>query len=321
MKYTLKDTSDGIDKHTGLAKGAKGGTEMMYDGLMSRLSDDIKNKYQIICSRVRDIDKNKKQILWLHDMFNDPEATHLNTVQSRERFAKLVFVSNYQFNTYHLGLGVPFSGSVVLPNAIDPFKEKIVKPNHKDRLNLIYHTTPHRGLNILVPVFIELAKRYDHIHLDVFSSFSIYGWNDRDKEFEHLFKMCEDHPQITYHGARPNREVRDYLKRAHIFAYPNIWPETSCIAAIEAMAAGVTILAPDLGALPETLSTFGYTYRFDENLQVHANRFGSILNKMIESYPQESMKQTSENGIKFANQMYSWDFRIQQWNNLFDSIE
>ena len=40
---------------------------------------------------------------------------------------------------------------------------------------------------------------------------------------------------MTYHGFKPNDVVRKALSEAHIFAYPSIWVETSCISAIEAM--------------------------------------------------------------------------------------
>ena len=60
-----------------------------------------------------------------------------------------------------------------MKNAIDPIPYA-EKP--KDRINLIYHTTPHRGLNIAVAAMKELAKLHgDKIHLDVYSSFEAYG--------------------------------------------------------------------------------------------------------------------------------------------------
>ena len=64
------------------------------------------------------------------------------------------------------------------------------------------------------------------------------------------------------------------LKKMHIFAYPSIWPETSCVAAIEAMAAGCETVTTNLGALYETCSPFGTFVNFDRNLDSLEKRDG-----------------------------------------------
>ena len=211
----------------GTYEEANGGTEMMRQELFSRVDEELLDKFQIICSRVRWIDPKKPTILWLHDTWDDPESQHLSDDERIKQFARLVFVSNYQMNTYNMAHGVPYNSSIVLQNAIEPIPSKEKKT---DQIRLIYHTTPHRGLNIVVSAVRELAKHHgDYIHLDVFSSFEAYGWPDRDKEFEELFQAIKDHPQMTYHGYQPNETVRTALQDAHIFTYPSVWPETSCI--------------------------------------------------------------------------------------------
>lgn len=298
----------------GTYKGAMGGTEMMMMGLKDRVSSDLLDQFQIICSRVRELD-DKPRILWLHDLWNDPEASHLQDPDSRARFEKLVFVSNYQLSTYNMGLGVPYSDSIVMKNAIEPIE---LSPNSKDNdvVRLIYHTTPHRGLNILVAAYEALSADYgDKIHLDVYSSFNAYGWPERDKPYENLFEQIKQHPHMTYHGYQPNDVVRKALQKAHIFAYPNTWVETSCIAAIEAMSAGCQVVCPNLGALPETCGGYATMYQFNEDLNSHANKFVNILNHAIHMQlnQEDQLKQKLLFQKNWVDNNYSWSVRSQEW--------
>lgn len=303
-----------------LDKNAMGGTEMMKYGLYDRLPEDLRDKYQIITSRVRELD-GRPAILWLHDLWNDPEAQHLRDEKSRERFKKLVFVSNFQAYGYHMGLGVPYDQSMVLRNAIEPI-EMIDGEKPTDKVNLIYHTTPHRGLNILCAAYEQLSKHYeDKVHLDVYSSFEAYGWPQRDEEFKELFDFCREHPHITYHGYQPNDVVREALKKAHIFAYPSTWMETSCIAAIEAMSAGACVVCPNYGALPETTGGFAHMYQFSEDLNTNANRFVRILNDTIKSIENEQMIAKLNMQKAWTDSFFCWDYRAAEWENFLASLE
>ena len=311
-EFSLGPSEDGTYEE------ANGGTEMMRNQLYSRVDPDLLDKFQIICSRVRWIDPKKPTILWCHDTWDDPESQHLKEEERRARFEKFVFVSNYQLSTYNLALQVPYAQSFVMQNAIEPIE---LKDKNQDQIKLIYHTTPHRGLNVAVAAIMELAKNYgDKIHFDVFSSFEAYGWKDRDKEFEDLFNNIREHPQMTYHGYQPNEKVREALQEAHIFAYPSIWPETSCIAAIEAMSAGCQVVCPNFAALPETTANFATMYQWSEDIQFHANVFANMLNAAIQNHYDENTQRKLLYQKNYTDNFYNWDLRANQWTGFLQGL-
>lgn len=310
-----------------LSVKSNGGTELMQRRLMDgNVNRDLLRHFQIIASRVRHVDENLKKILWLHDLPGDPESAHLADPKSRNRFDKIVMVSDWQMNYYHLSHGIPYSRCIVMPNAIYPIEIK--EKEYDGTIRLIYHTTPHRGLEILIPVFENLCKEekiLGPIHLDVYSSFSIYGWEQRDEPYRGLFDRCRNHPNITYHGAVSNEDVRNALVKSHIFAYPSIWPETSCLSAIEAMSAMCSVVCPNLAALPETCSKFANMYQFDEDINRHAQRFGGVLastimNRRRQLEDSKSVEVHYRFQKSYFDNFYSWPNRAKQWESLLKSL-
>ena len=318
----FKFVEDGVEKNE-VDRNAMGGTELMKYGLHERIDPVLLEDFQIIPSRVRDLKEDKQKILWLHDLPWDPESKHLAD-EGWKKFDRLVYVSEWQKELYQNIYQIPPSMGVVLKNAIVPIEEHD-KPDASEQINIIYHTTPHRGLELLVPVFETLSNVFDNIHLDVYSSFNAYGWAERDKPYEELFDRCRNHPNITYHGFQPNAVVREALKKAHIFAYPSIWPETSCIAMMEAMSAGCLCVHSNLAALPETTANWTYQYNFHEDPQLHANQFGANLTECIEIFKDEGRRELIKNRLimqkQYADSFYDWRVRAVQWNHLLGSMK
>ena len=303
-----------------LDRNSMGGTELMKYGLYDRLPSQLLEQFQIIPSRVRELSKTKKKIYWVHDLAQDPEMAHLKD-GGWEKFDAIVCVSHWQRQQIQNFLGVPASKLTVLQNAIDPI-EIDSKPDPKDGINIIYHTTPHRGLELLVPVMDWVEEMLPDInwHLDVYSSFEIYGWKERDKEYEGLFEKIKNHPKMTYHGFKPNEEVKEALKKAHIFALPSIWPETSCIALIEAMSAGCLCVHSSLAALPETSSNWTLQYDFTEDMNEHASRHALTLADALRLVDEENMKDRLSMQKAYIDGFYDWQSRAKQWEVFLTSL-
>ena len=304
---------------TGLYENSKGGTEMMYQRIMDRLTNENKKEYQIICSRVREIDGKKRPIFWAHDFWDDVENEKLKDGEFKEKFSAFIFVSNHQFQTYHMAYQIPYSKSIVINNGIKPI-ETHKKP--EDKINIIYHTTPHRGLEIAVPVFKELCKSFKDLHFDIYSSFKIYGWDEKDVAYNGLYDECKKDTNITYHGFKKNSVIREALKKAHIFGYPSIWPETSCLSVIEAMSAKTLVVSSDLGALTETTGNLGFHYRFNEDVNAHAKVFYQNMYRAISELQKNRNKfDNLLNNVKnYSNMRYNIDTIGDQWNSYLNHL-
>lgn len=293
-----------------------GGTELVKRMVSSHMPDELLNNFQIMSSRVRKLEEDKVRIYWLQDLPEDPEINHLKSEDSRKKFHKYVFCSNWQYNKFIDVLGIPSDDKcIVIDNSIVPFQHV---EKSKDEIRLIYASTPHRGLELLIPVFVELCKKYDNIYLDVFSSFEIYGWPESDKPYEKIFDICKQHPNIIYHGFKPNEEVRKAYEKAHILAYPSIWPETSCVVLLESMSAGLLCVHPNYAGLSDTSGNLTVMYQYEEDKNKHANKFYQVLEHAINVI--NNRDETLDNYLRFvkayADNRYNITKISQQWKDL-----
>ncbi len=315
---------DGVLERSDITKNAKGGSEIVAEKLVEGLGEKL-NGYQVVISRLKFPLKNDKvRIFFAHDLPEDPESEHLRN-EGWNQYHKLAFVTNWQQQQYIQHYNIPWSRTVILKNAITPIdidlNKKLDRKNNK--INIVYHTTPHRGLELLVPVFEKLSEKYDNIHLHVFSSFKIYGWDERDKVYENLFNRIKTNSRMTYYGYVPNNELREHLKEMDIFAYPSIWKETSCMALMEAMSAGLACVHPNLGALYETSSNWTFMYNWIEEPKQHAmfyyNFLDSVINVVVNNT--EHYKNNIINQKNYVDAYYNWNLRFDEWSDFLESLK
>ena len=307
-----------------VAAKAASGTELMMRGLDERLSEPLKSKFSI--GRAIALFKNDPTIklYWTHNLPTQriiPEIEEHQTLKAENRWDIIdgvICVSEWQRQQYIDHYKIPKeeqSRFKVLRNAIVPIEEH-KKPDGKIRL--IYTSVPVRGLQILYDVFDKLSQKHEDIELDVYSSFEIYGIPQTDIVHRRLLDQCRNHPKINYYGTVSNDELKQAFKRSHIFAYPSVFLETSCISLIEAMSAGCVCVHPDIGAMGETAAGFTEMYKKAENRTEFHPLFERALEEAIFKVRNKEIN-TSEQ-VMYTNKTYSWDTRIQEWNEHLNNL-
>jgi UDP-glucose:(glucosyl)LPS alpha-1,2-glucosyltransferase len=302
-----------------LTKKANGGTEQMRSRLLSNVDKDLLANVAIHFSRPEKLFEDVPNILYCHDLAED-DAVH-SIHQEWNLYEKFVFVSYWQRDQFIKNFNIPYSKCTVIQNAVEKLPARCSKPS--DRVNLIYHTTPHRGLELVLPIFDKLCELHDNIHMDIYSSFGVYGWEQRDVPYQPVFDRIKDHPHMTYHGAVSNDEVMKALEKAHIFLYPSIWKETSCIALIEAMLSGVFPIYPSYGALPETgsfVSNVGM-YEFSEDMNANASSALNFATQIISKQKENPLfiEHVMTTAIAKSN-LHSIEKYTQDWDSLLKSV-
>ena len=298
-----------------------GGSESQLRFLFKYLPDDsFKNINLILNNANHDlIEKDKINVLWMHHFVNQKEAENLGSKDFVDKLDWIVFNSNWNFEKHVYQFKVPENKSIVIKNAIEKidFKEK-----PKDKISLIYHTTPWRGLIHLLKVFKNLNLK--NVELNVCSSTIIYGKkfdNVLGKKFKGIFEECKNMKNVNYFGFLENKKIIELLKKMHMFTHPSVWPETSCIAAIEAMAAGCEVVTTNLGALYETCSPFATFVNFDRNFDNLEKKFENTLLSNIENYWMESNQKKLQLQRDSINATYSWDVRAIEWKKFLSEIK
>ena len=291
------------------------GTELMYERMKNLF--ELSPTFNVVMNNStsseeeKDFCDDRKTLYWCHNMPDDPLY---KDVERDKTFLKtFVFVSEYQKKCFMEAMDLNPEICHVIQNGISPIEPHV---KNKSICRLIYHSTPNRGLDILVTVFEKLVPVFlrngINVHLDVYSSFELYGRSDLDIYYTEVFDKIADHPHMTYYGTVSNEEIREALKISHIFAFPSTYPETSCLCLIEAMSAGCICVHSSLAALPETANGHTMMYEHTNDKIEHCAIFAEMLMKSVFMYKEISLQPQ----IDYVNTTFHIEKITEKWNNL-----
>lgn len=156
--------------------------------------------------------------------------------------------------------------------------------------------TPKYGFDYLIRAFARLASKHDNLHL------TIIGRGPMRGELESLVDKLNLGDKITFTGEVSQSQVVEYFRKFDIVAMPSTSEgETFGVAAVEAMATGLPVVASRIGGLPDVVQD-GETGRLVTPANVDELAAG------LEFYVvnEELRREHGANGRKRVEALFNW---------------
>ena len=296
----------------------RGGTELQFEFLRKRVDAKLLDNFQI-CTSIPGkvpLDPKKINILWQKNSYDQSNLQEFFGNKERHKeYDWYVFNSHWNYEKFRYYFKIPEEKCMVIKNGCTNFPT--FKPYKKgDPIKLIFHPTPWRGLNVMLAA-MQLIKN-PLITLDVYSSCEVYGSDFKkanDHQYQELYEQAKQLPNVNYIGYKPNEYILEHMQDYQIFAYPNIWEETFCISAVEAMAAGLHVVTTNHGALFETCAEWpvyvNYVSDYEKLAQSFAYAIEAAAAYLHEPYIQEHLQEQQ----KFYKRFYNWDKKAHEWTS------
>jgi glycosyltransferase involved in cell wall biosynthesis len=260
-------------------------------------------------------------ILWTGHADDQPAVQCLSDAAVRDGWDAVVLVSEWQRARYADHFGLSSRRTAVLRNAIAPAFENLfadadalARAKQADPLLLAYTSTPFRGLDLLAAMFPLIPRPS---RLRIFSDMGTYLTGPADSQFQALYEQCRNTPGIEHVGTLPQPELAQALRAVSILAYPCTFPETGCIAALEAMAGGCAVVASDLGALAETTAGHALLVEPGEDWSSFGARYLTALDLVMASILSPPGIARLWDQVRFVNDTATWSKRADEWLAFF----
>jgi len=297
-------------------KNPRGGTELQFEYLTKYVDQALLDQVQITTSVPEKIPlhSSKMNILWQKNSYDQPNlAPWFKDKSNHNKYDWYVFNSHWNYEKFRMMFDIPTEKSLVIKNGIDNIKAKDLNKK-KDKIKLIFHPTPWRGLNVILAAMQYIKN--PNIELDVYSSTEVYGSSfkeQNDHQWQELYDQAKQLPNVNYIGYKPNEYIKEHLHEYDIFAYPCIWEETFCISAIEAMAAGLYVITTDYGALFETCAEFSSYIPYQKNYLALAHNFAFAIEAVADKLNTPGIVKHLERQIDYTNNFYNWEKQGNAW--------
>jgi 2-polyprenyl-3-methyl-5-hydroxy-6-metoxy-1,4-benzoquinol methylase/glycosyltransferase involved in cell wall biosynthesis len=250
---------------------------------------------------------SKLNLWWLHDLALKRNSgfanAHLVNVD------KILTVSEFHRNQVSEIYDIRKEHIIATTNGVDydlfdDLKDSVREPN-----SLFYMARPERGLmNLVGPESIMEMLPDCHLY--------VCGYDNTVPQMESMYKYlwsrCEELPNVTNLGHLGKKELYRALSKTMLYVYPTTFEDTSCIAALEANAAGVPFMAHEIAALPETMKDAGAMFVPLKDGKVDKRKFADTVERVFKD------KTLYDSLVrKSLSKRQTWADAAKQWDALF----
>lgn len=250
----------------------------------------------------------KKKYFWTGDSFDQFANWGLGEKRVHPQIDRFLAVSDWHAQSLCDESGFPFHKSFVIRNGVN--LSDFSGTETRNRMRVIYSSNPRRGLRYVPELFAALKKKHPQLELHIFSAINAYDSrkpaNGPDAvPSEKMAEMLRSIPDTYIHGNILQHQLaREFMKSGLLF-YPNSYLETSCITAMEAMAAGCPVVTTAAGALPETVRDGGLLISGTPGTVEYGNSFIEAVDKLLSN--EELWRAYSERARERAFREFSWE--------------
>jgi len=190
----------------------------------------------------------------------------------------------------------------LVPAGIEVAKYTLkVKPKHNSQIILaLCYLIKRKGIDVLLQAFAEIAPKHPKARL------WIVGSGPEEENLKNLANELEISSQTRFWGFVDNKQVSKYYAEAGVFVSPTR-NEPFGQTFLEAMAAGVPIVATKTGGIPDIVTPdVGYTFPVDD-----VTALAKILQQLVGR--EDRLNKLGQAAIKRVYKYYDWSVIMGQY--------
>ena len=238
-------------------------------------------------------DNVKNVYLWLHDVLPGGDFRYIQIHQ--QKFKNVICISEWQKRYILKHTQIKEEYIYVSRNAIHP--KRFLTPHERTPYRFIWTSGLERGVQNFVDMSHLLKSRYPS------STFYIFG--NKEKLSSDVLKTIETTDYIYLSPRVSQSQLAIELQKSDVWLYPTTFPETYCISAVEAMAAGCLVATLKEAALCEIVADRGVAVDpHPEQPELGVKELFETLCSVLDQ--PEVKKEITERGKKWAMKQ---DFR------------